>query len=698
MGGASASQTFTWTVAQPTVTVANPLDHDNVDGDSVDAAIYATDSGSGNTLTYSASGLPSGVSINTSTGVISGTIDSTADTSSPYSVTVTATDAAADVSGDTTFSWEVDPLVTLASPRDQTNCLGDTVALQVSAYDAAGNTLTYSEGGLPGGLSINSSTGEISGTIDDGLEIDSPYSVTLTATDSSADIAVSQSFNWTMVEINTANPGHQANLDGDSVDLTISASRSYASEPALSFSATGLPSGLSINSSTGVISGAVAGDADESSPYCVTVTATDSDADLSASASFKWDIAAPSASDFAVSTTTNQELHCIDLTQASNGPDDPSMSVDIASGPSHGSLTENDDGTYNYTPDTGFDGTDSFTYYVAVGDPVDSGTATVTVTVSDNTPTVGPTLSYSVLPGGSLTLNDLPANGSDAAGDAITAGIVSDPSHGSLSESGGVWVYTPTSGYSGSDSFTYDLSNGSQTSSTATVDITVGGSGLVVNPVLVQTGEDQAVAIAPSRLLANDMAPTGTPKLVSLTQPSNGTVMIDKSGNIIYSPDAGYTGSDSFNCVVQDGADTEVETVDLQMQGRLMADLDFTNIGNLTQPRRVLVGLASAAGPVRYYYVDVEPGANAAASTARLIAGQNAGQRVECPSFRATSLAWGCGQIRKGPQSLLRTVNFYDAILPANARPTSVVSPGVTVNHLGTFQPRPAAAIRARWP
>ena len=59
------------------------------DGDTVTLALAATDV-SGLTPTYSASGLPTGLTIDTTSGVISGTIDSAADASAPYAVTVTA--------------------------------------------------------------------------------------------------------------------------------------------------------------------------------------------------------------------------------------------------------------------------------------------------------------------------------------------------------------------------------------------------------------------------------------------------------------------------------------------------------------------------------------------------------------------------------------------------------------------------------
>ena len=85
-----------------TVTVGNPGSQTSTVGTAASVQIGATDSASGQTLTYSAAGLPAGLSINASTGLISGT-PTTAGTSS---VTVTAKDTTG-ATGTTSFSWTV---------------------------------------------------------------------------------------------------------------------------------------------------------------------------------------------------------------------------------------------------------------------------------------------------------------------------------------------------------------------------------------------------------------------------------------------------------------------------------------------------------------------------------------------------------------------------------------------------------------
>ena len=87
-----------------TVTVTSPGNQTSTAGTAASVQIHATDSASGQTLTYSASGLPAGLSISSSTGLISGT-PTTAGTSS---VTVTAKDGTG-ASGSASFTWTVNP-------------------------------------------------------------------------------------------------------------------------------------------------------------------------------------------------------------------------------------------------------------------------------------------------------------------------------------------------------------------------------------------------------------------------------------------------------------------------------------------------------------------------------------------------------------------------------------------------------------
>ncbi|MFJ8471052.1 putative Ig domain-containing protein [Kitasatospora sp. NPDC094011] len=85
-----------------TVTVTSPGNQSGTVGTAAGLQVSASDSASGQTLSYAATGLPAGLSINSSTGLISGTPT----TAGSSSVTVTVTDSTG-ATGSTTFSWTV---------------------------------------------------------------------------------------------------------------------------------------------------------------------------------------------------------------------------------------------------------------------------------------------------------------------------------------------------------------------------------------------------------------------------------------------------------------------------------------------------------------------------------------------------------------------------------------------------------------
>src|SRR5436305_8654112 len=94
------------------------------------------------------------------------------------------------------FAWSVSPYVDVTSVADQSSTEGNTISLAVLATDAGSLSLSYSATGLPGGLSINASTGLISGTVSSGDALQGPAVVTVTATDGT--YSNSQVFGWAL--------------------------------------------------------------------------------------------------------------------------------------------------------------------------------------------------------------------------------------------------------------------------------------------------------------------------------------------------------------------------------------------------------------------------------------------------------------------------------------------------------------------
>ena len=179
------------------------------------------------------------------------------------------------------------PTVTVTNPGTQTGAVGTADTLQISATDSAsGKTFTYSATDLPIGLSISSSTGAITGT----PTMAGSYTTTVTVNDGSS--ASSVNFGWTIGAggtgtgntVTVTNPGNQTGAVGTAASLPIKASDS-ATGQTLAYSAAGLPAGLSISSSTGLISGSPTTAGSSS----VTVTVTDGTG-AKGTASFTWAI------------------------------------------------------------------------------------------------------------------------------------------------------------------------------------------------------------------------------------------------------------------------------------------------------------------------------------------------------------------------------------------------------------------------
>ena len=178
---------------------------------------------------------------------------------------------------------------TISAPVSQTSQTGTSVNLAIQASDIDGDSLNYSATGLPAGLVINSNTGVISGTL--ATSSAGNHTVKITVSDGTA--SSTAQFNWTVSTVNINNPpqltspGNQSGLVGDSVNLSIRATD--ADGDSLRFSATGLPTGLSINSTNGTISGSLT----RAGTYTITLKA--SDATSSATKRFSWSVTAPSS-------------------------------------------------------------------------------------------------------------------------------------------------------------------------------------------------------------------------------------------------------------------------------------------------------------------------------------------------------------------------------------------------------------------
>ena len=158
---------------------------------------------------------------------------------------------------------------------------------------------------------------------------------------------------------------------------------------------------------------------------------------------------------------------------------------------------------------------------------------------------------------------DLLANDSDIDGDALTVTSVQDAVNGTVSlDAQGNAVFTPDANYNGPASFTYTVSDGQGGTTTATVNLTVTD----VNDAPVITIVDTTSTEDVAQVIANVSDIDGTVDAASLNA-DNGTVTLDAAtGDINYTPDADFNGSDTITISITDNDGTTItQTVDVNV-------------------------------------------------------------------------------------------------------------------------------------
>ncbi len=155
---------------------------------------------------------------------------------------------------------------------------GDTVAISVSAVASDDSTITYAlanGSSLPSGITLNTSTGLISGTLPD-VNSNTTYTFTLTASDGS-NPAVSRQFSFTSnaAPIWTTSAGSLGTFtEQNQINVTVAATDTTDTVTYQLASGSSLPSGITLNSSTGIISGTLP-DISENTTYTFTINASD---------------------------------------------------------------------------------------------------------------------------------------------------------------------------------------------------------------------------------------------------------------------------------------------------------------------------------------------------------------------------------------------------------------------------------------
>ena len=229
-----------------------------------------------------------------------------------------------------------------------------------------------------------------------------------------------------------------------------------------------------------------------------------------------------------------------------------------------GSVADNGDGTFTYIPNPDANGTDAFTYDVADGNGgSDTAAVTITVTAVNDAPVASDDVGAVVEDDPAGVTVDVLVNDSDVDGDALTVAGYDDSglTLGSVADNGdGTFTYIPDPNANGTDVFTYDVTDGNGGSDTATVVIAVTPmpDAPVANDNAYLTPDDTPLVVPAPGLLANDFDLDGdalSHSLIPVELPSNGLVVLSAigDGGFVYTPAAGFVGTDTFSYRVNDG-------------------------------------------------------------------------------------------------------------------------------------------------
>ncbi len=261
--------------------------------------------------------------------------------------------------------------------------------------------------------------------------------------------------------------------------------------------------------------------------------------------------------------TGNEDTSIIgNILSNDSDPDGDALNAVLVTGPSHGTLTLNGDGSFNYSAVANWYGNDSFSYQANDGTLNSAPTSvTLTVTPVNDSPVVSPITLGNLAEDNALLITqaDLLAGASDVDGDALTAvNLALLGGNGALTDHGdGTWTFSPAANWSGAVSFSFAVSDGTTTvANAASLTVTAINDAPTSSPVtLAPIAEDSgAHLITQAALLANasdvdaDVLTAGNLQIST----GNGSLIDNGDGTWTYMPTANDDTAVSFSYTITD--------------------------------------------------------------------------------------------------------------------------------------------------
>jgi VCBS repeat-containing protein len=263
---------------------------------------------------------------------------------------------------------------------------------------------------------------------------------------------------------------------------------------------------------------------------------------------------------YAVNEDTTLNITAPGVLANDNDIEGDALTAVLGNNSSKGTLTLNANGSFIYAPSVDFNGTDTFTYQVNDG-TADSNPVTVTITVNPvNDAPVATDDIYAVDEGASLTAaTGVLANDSDVDGDGLTAMLVSDVSHGTLTFNGdGFFTYEHSGSETSVDSLVYEVSdgNGGTAESTVTIVVNPANDPPTITSASITTDEDTpSSGVTP---VVTDPDTDDSHTFTIVTGPANGSASV-VANQLVYTPNAEFSGIDSFTFRATDSGGLSVD-------------------------------------------------------------------------------------------------------------------------------------------
>ncbi|MFL9758011.1 tandem-95 repeat protein [Vibrio cyclitrophicus] len=244
------------------------------------------------------------------------------------------------------------------------------------------------------------------------------------------------------------------------------------------------------------------------------------------------------------------------LSQASDVEGDDLTASSLTVG-GDATVTQNDDGSFTITPDENFNGDIDISFDISDGTNTVQASADLTVNPVNDLP-VPQDQQFSIAEDGTLQFTDadLLTGATDVEGDNLTVeGITYEGTDGVLTDLGeGSYSFAPNENFNGDVSFSFDVSDGTDTvSANIDVSVTPENDPPVAGSTSYTVNEDNSITISDAQLLATSSDIEGDVSIDSVTYSgSDGVLEINGNGTYTFSPNENFSGEIALDVVVTD--------------------------------------------------------------------------------------------------------------------------------------------------